>query len=93
MKFSQTLAFLRKEKGLTHEELAKQIGYSRAIIGFWENEKKQPTLDALIALANYFDVTLDFLTGRTDEAGRKNYTEEFSYSDGTHNISHKRNNR
>ncbi|MCL2798428.1 MAG: helix-turn-helix transcriptional regulator [Firmicutes bacterium] len=54
---------MRKESGLSHESLAKKIGYSRSIIGFWENGKKKPTAEALIALAKFFDVTVDYLLG------------------------------
>lgn len=70
MNFAKTLKQLRKENNLTYNELADDIGYSKAIIGFWENEQKQPTLQALIALSNYFNVSIDYLTGREEEDGR-----------------------
>jgi len=73
MKFNEILKNLRIEKGLTYEELAKQIGYSKAIIGFWENAQKQPTMNALIKLADYFNVSIDYLVGREDESGTKKY--------------------
>ena len=71
MEFKDVLKELRREKNLTHEQLAKAIGYSRAIIGFWESGQKQPTLSALIALRAYFNVTMDYLVGLEDESGRK----------------------
>lgn len=71
MKFAQNLKNLRKERQLTYESLAKKIGYSKAIIGFWENEQKQPNMEALIALADFFNVSIDFLVGREDEFGNK----------------------
>lgn len=70
MNFAKTLKQLRKENNLTYNELADNIGYSKAIIGFWENEQKQPTLQALIALSNYFNVSIDYLSGREEEDGR-----------------------
>ena len=73
MKFAETLKTLRKEKGFTQAQLAKEIGYSRAIIGFWEKGEKSPTLEALTAIADYFEVSIDYLAGREDESGRKIY--------------------
>ena len=69
MEFPEILRSLRKARNLTYEQLSKAIGYSKSIIGFWENGQKQPTLPALIALAAYFDVSLDYLAGRVDEYG------------------------
>ena len=54
---------LRIEKSLTHKQLAEHIGYSKAIIGFWENGEKQPTAEAIIALAKFFKVPSDYLLG------------------------------
>lgn len=48
------------------EELAKAIHGTKAAISNFENNNKKPSLDALIALADYFDVSIDYLVGRTD---------------------------
>lgn len=90
MRFSKILRELRQEKKLTYDSLAEKIGYSKAIIGFWENEQKQPTMGALIKLADFFDVSIDYLVGREDEFGNRMYKEEFEYNDGTHYIKHKK---
>ena len=71
MEFHERLKELRQERNLTHEGLAKEIGFSKSIIGYWENGKKQPTLSALLALARFFEVTLDFLAGIENEDGTK----------------------
>lgn len=87
MKFSENLRNLRIEKKLTYEDLAKEIGYSKAIIGFWENAQKQPTMDALIRLADFFNVSIDYLVGREDESGRKTYiNNSFNNFNNTGNI-------
>lgn len=59
--FQERLYQLRKERGLSQEDLANEIGVSRQAVQKWEAGAAQPTLDKLTALARYFDVTLDWL--------------------------------
>ena len=61
--FSENLKELRLEKGIGQVELAEKIGVSKGIISLWENGKREPTLSSLIALAKFFDVSLDVLVG------------------------------
>ncbi len=63
MEFKDILKDLRIEKGLTQEELAKQINFSLSIVNKWENGKKSPSVDAIKILAKYFNVTTDYLLG------------------------------
>ncbi len=60
---------LREEKGLTQAEVAKAIGTSQRNVGRWENQENEPTTSSIIALANYFECTTDYLTGRSDDFG------------------------
>lgn len=46
---------------------AKEIESTRGTIGNFENGNKKPSLDMLIKLADYFDVSIDYLVGRTDD--------------------------
>ena len=71
MKFSEILKMLRLERNLTHLQLAEKIGFSKAIIGFWESGKNEPTGKALVALAKFFDVSTDYLLGLEREDGSK----------------------
>lgn len=64
--FANRLKKLRTSRGLTMEALAKEIHGTKAAIGNFENTNKKPSLDALIALSDYFDVSIDYLVGRTD---------------------------
>jgi len=57
---------LRKERKMTQEELASILNVKRSAISKYEAEKIPLTTDAAIALANIFNVSLDFLLGRTD---------------------------
>lgn len=66
-KFSERLKELRLSKGLTMEQLSKEIETTRGTIGNFENGNKKPSLDMLIKIANYFDVSIDYLVGRTDD--------------------------
>lgn len=65
--FSERLKELRTSKGLTMEQLAKEIDSTRGTISNFENKNKKPSLDMLIKLADYFDVSIDYLVGRTDD--------------------------
>ncbi len=66
-KFAERLKYLRTEKEIGQEELAKKIGVSKGTISLWENSLREPTLSNIIAIAEYFHVTTDYLTGVTDD--------------------------
>lgn len=64
--FGQRLRYERKQKDLKREELAKIAGVSPRLITFWETDEREPNLKALVALADFFDISLDYLTCRTN---------------------------
>ncbi len=68
---SNRLKQLRIEKGKTQKEMAKDLGTTDVSIGRYEKGEREPKTDMLNALANYFDVTTDYLLGRTDEKNPK----------------------
>lgn len=61
--FGERLIQLRKEKNLGQIELAKQLKVGKSIISLWEQNKCEPTLSKLIAIAKFFDVSIDYLAG------------------------------
>ena len=61
--FRQNLLALRKERGIGQVELAKAIGVSKGIISLWENGLREPSLESLVSLALFFDITTDELIG------------------------------
>lgn len=65
--FQERLKFLRKEKNLTIEELAKKLGSAKSTISRYENGLREPKKDFLELLCSYFDVSTDYLLGKTDE--------------------------
>ena len=68
-KFPERLKELREARGLSQAKIAEELGLSRFSVYAYEKSKSSPTLDGLNILADYFDVTLDYLLGRTDEPG------------------------
>lgn len=61
MEFHEKLQELRKNKGLTQEELAQVLFVSRAAVSKWESGRGYPNIDSLKAIAQYFGVTVDQL--------------------------------
>lgn len=64
--FGERVRELRKEKGLSQIELSKNVGVGKSVISLWELNECEPTLSKLIALADFFGVTLDYLAGREE---------------------------
>ncbi len=69
--FGERLSQLRKTNNLKAEDLADIVGVKRRIVFMYEKNESKPSFDVLIALADYFNVSLDYLVGRSDEAKRK----------------------
>lgn len=61
MEFNKKLQELRKQKGLTQEELAEKLYVSRAAISKWESGRGYPSIDSLKLIARFFSVTVDEL--------------------------------
>ena len=62
--FHKILKELREIKGMSQEQLGKALGYkSHSIIAQWESGKIFPAIENLIAIAKYFDVSVDYLVG------------------------------
>ena len=61
MEFNEKLQDLRKQKGLTQEQLANELFVSRTAVSKWESGRGYPNIDSLKAIANLFSVTVDEL--------------------------------
>ena len=66
MEFNKKLQELRKQKGLTQEDLAEMLHVSRTAISKWESGRGYPNIDSLKAIANLFSVTIDELLSNTE---------------------------
>lgn len=62
---------LRKSKRMTQKDLAEVMNVSQQTIGAWETERAVPGADTLNDLADYFNVTTDYLLGRPEEKKEK----------------------
>lgn len=66
MDFKYRIRDLRREKDITADELGNAVGVSRFSVSNWETGRNQPNNDILMKLCSYFNVSLDYLMGRTD---------------------------
>ena len=66
--FGTRIAMLRKSRGMSQLELAKQLGVSASAVGMYEQGRREPPCQIIVALARLFDVSADFLlTGEIRE--------------------------
>ena len=62
------LKYLRSLRGITQKEVSRAIGCSEVVYNRYENGEREPSIDMLVKLADFFDVTIDFLIGHDVEA-------------------------
>lgn len=68
MDFGTQMKNLRKEKNMTQEQMAQELGVSRQAVSNWENNKNLPDLEIIIRISRIFSVTLDdLILGGKDE--------------------------
>ena len=65
-KFGENLKELRAENNISRAELAKRLNVSVRLVAYWENGQRECNFDMLIAIADIFSTSIDFLLGRTD---------------------------
>ena len=63
LKINEQIAFLRKQKGLTQEELANALGVTNQTVSKWESAHCCPDIQLLPTIAEMFDVSVDELLG------------------------------
>ena len=71
MTFSARLVQLRKSRGITQRQLANELGISELAVQHYEAQRRKPAYDILLALADFFDISLDYLVGRSDDPERR----------------------
>ena len=65
--FDKILRLLRNEKGMSQQELADALGISKSSINMYERGERQPNFEVLEAIADFFNVDIDYLLGRTNK--------------------------
>lgn len=69
---------LRKEKNLTQKEMSVKLNVTQQTYSDYENNKTNPDIETIITLANFFEVSTDYLLGREDDFGNVNIVNDVS---------------
>ncbi len=67
MEFKERLKELRKEKNVTQTDISKILNVSKMAVSHWEKGNSEPSIEQLKILANYFDVSVDYLVGFSNQ--------------------------
>ena len=76
--FSDTLLSLRRERGLTQAQLAGALGMSKSAVSMYERGNREPELELLERMADFFHVSVSTLLGREEEAALVNGDSELT---------------
>jgi transcriptional regulator with XRE-family HTH domain len=71
MTFPERLLQLKQERKVLQKDVAAGIGLSLRGYQYYEKGQKEPTLSVLIRLADFYDVSLDYLVGRSEDPQRR----------------------
>lgn len=71
MEFYERMRSLRKETGKTQKEIAAELGIGYRALQCYEYNERYPDFPGLIAIADFFNVSLDYLVGRSDDRERR----------------------
>jgi len=66
-RFAVNLGRLRREKGLSQRQAARELGVSQALLSHYETDAREPKLDFVLKVCDYYDVSADYILGRTHE--------------------------
>lgn len=65
---NENIKKLRSARGLNQVEFAKILGVSKQCVSNWENDNVMPSIEMLIKIADFFNVTTDFVLGRNEKS-------------------------
>lgn len=68
---AERLVQLRQQRGIRQKDIAELLGVSERAVQYYESGKRHPDFEGLIKLADYFNVSLDYLVGRSDDPQRR----------------------
>lgn len=77
---------LRRERNITQEQLGNAIGVSKMAISYFEKGKKAPGRETLEKIADYFNITTDYLLGRSDDPELTEYESKVVTEEGNNII-------
>lgn len=64
--YTERIKDLMNEERISQAELARSVGISQSAVCNWMNGKKEPSIDSLWRLADFFDVSVDYIIGRKE---------------------------
>ena len=64
---AERLSLLRKERDMTQKEVSQELGISLNSYQRYETDEREPTAPILVQMAKFYNVSLDYLVGLTDE--------------------------
>lgn len=70
--FGKTISYLRKEKGISQKEASEDLGISQSLLSHYEKGIRECSLEFVVKLADYYNVSCDYLLGRSAE---RNHTQ------------------
>lgn len=88
--FNNHLKALRQEHGLTQQELADKIGMSKSSINMYERGEREPGIETVKRIADFFNVDVDYLFGVSDIKKRREFKVTRTNKSIAHNIQHHR---
>ncbi len=71
MNCGHRIAQLRRARHLTQEEFSSKLGITRAALSHYENNRREPDYETIEAIAEYFQVSIDYILGRTNDPHSK----------------------
>ena len=77
--FQKRIKNLRENENLSMQQLAEQMRVTKSRVNMWENNGTVPRMDILVKLANYFNVTTDYLLGNDDVSKISNDNKKLGY--------------
>ncbi|SHH73526.1 helix-turn-helix domain-containing protein [Sporanaerobacter acetigenes] len=86
---SERLKELREEKNLLQKDLAKHLNISTSAYGYYEQGKRNPDTETIEKLADFFNVSTDYLLGRTNYKKNPNISEHLNYNEIEKSIAEK----
>lgn len=69
--FSAVFLSLRKEKNVTQKEIGELLGIGERAVRYYETGERRPDFNGLLKLGEYFDVSLDYLVGWSEDRTRR----------------------
>ena len=65
MQYGEDLKYQRELRGLSQSDLARATGLKQQMISHWEANKSAPSIDIIVTLANFYQISIDELIGRS----------------------------